>query len=188
MSSRYKARRALPPLDHDALEQLALRYVGKYATTRARLRHYLSRKVRERGWESDRPPDLEALANRLAELGFVDDAAYALSKFRTLSARGLGKRRLTQSLRLAGVEEADSEAAAARADLEAVEAALRFAKRRRIGPYASTPADFRQCEKWISALVRAGHGIGLARAIAKLEPGAEIDVWALGERLGAAEL
>jgi regulatory protein len=31
-----------PPLDAEALERLAVHYVGKYATTRAKLRSYLT--------------------------------------------------------------------------------------------------------------------------------------------------
>ena len=108
--------------------ELALRYVGKYATTRAKLRQYLARKMRERGWAGDGEPDLERLADRFAELGYVDDAAYALAKSRSLTARGYGKRRLVEQLRQAGVEEADGAEAAAYADDEAVEAALRLAR------------------------------------------------------------
>jgi len=83
----FKARRAPPPLSETKLQELALRYVGKYATTRAKLRAYLTRKLRERGWDEERAPDLEALANRFSELGYIDDAAYALSQSRSLSAR-----------------------------------------------------------------------------------------------------
>ena len=39
-----------PPLDQEGLERLALFYAGRYATTRAKLRTYLKRKVAERGW------------------------------------------------------------------------------------------------------------------------------------------
>ena len=42
-------RRPLPPLDQPALERAALRYVERYATTRAKLVAYLTRKLRERG-------------------------------------------------------------------------------------------------------------------------------------------
>ena len=112
-----------------------MRYVGKYATTRAKLRDYLSRKLRERGWAGDGEPDLEALAERFAELGYIDDAAYALGKSRSLSSHGYGKRRVAQKLRIAGVEDADSaESATPSPRDEAVNAALRFAKRRRFGP------------------------------------------------------
>lgn len=126
-------------MDADRLRELALRYVGKYATTRAKLRQYLTRKIRERGWDGRAEPDLERLADRFAELGYVDDASYAMAKSRTLSARGYGKRRVSDQLRLAGVEEADSLAATAHADSEAVDAALRLAERRRLGPFADQP-------------------------------------------------
>ena len=171
-----KARRTAPPIDESGLQELALRYVGKYATTRARLRSYLERKLRERGWKGQRDPDLDALALRLAGLGYVDDSAFALAKSRSLSARGYGKRRLSDKLRLAGVDEADSAEANALADGEAVDAALRCARRRRFGPFAQRSEERREREKWIAAMVRAGHSFALARAIAMMAPGAEINL------------
>ena len=72
------------------LHELALFYVGKFATTRAKLIAYLNRKLRERGWESDTPADIERLVERLAGSGLVDDALYALSKSRSLTDRGYG--------------------------------------------------------------------------------------------------
>lgn len=175
------ARRSPPPLDQAKLQELALRYVGRYATTRAKLRAYLTRKLRERGWDGLREPDLEGMANRFAELGYVDDAAYALSKSRSLSARGYGTRRLVDQLRHAGVGEDDGRAALEAANAEAVEAALRFARRRRFGPFAEKAVDRPEREKWIAAMVRAGHAFGLARAIASFEPGADIDPANLSE-------
>lgn len=171
-----KTRRALPPLTKSKLDELALRYAARYATTRAKLRTYLARKLRERGWDGEHEPDLEQLADRFAELGYVNDAAYALSKSQALSGRGYGKRRLVEKLRVAGVGEQDSAAARALADDQAVAAALRFAERRRIGPFGERSADPRQREKAIAAMVRAGHRFGLARTIAELAPGAEVDL------------
>lgn len=162
-------------MDRARLQELALRYVGKYATTRAKLSGYLNRKVRERGWEGELPADIGGLANRFAELGYVDDAAYALGQSRSLSARGYGKRRLADKLRLAGVDEADGGEARRYADAEAVRAALRLAERRRLGPFASAEADRAKREKWIAAMIRAGHGFGLARAISAMPPGADVD-------------
>lgn len=181
MNTRHRPRRAPQPLDQAALQELALRYVGKYATTRAKLRAYLTRKLRERGWEGTPEPDLEALGNRFAELGYIDDAAYALGQSRSLSARGYGKRRLADKLRLAGIEEADSSEANRHADEEAVNAALSFAERRRLGPYAAAVAERPQREKWIAAMVRAGHAFAIARAIAAMPPGTEIDADQLSE-------
>jgi regulatory protein len=175
------SRRAPPPLDDERLRELALRYVGKYATTRSKLRAYLSRKVGERGWNGAREPDVAALAERMADLGYVDDTAYAMNKSRSLAARGYGKRRLSEKLRVDGVDELDRAPAIAHAEDEAVGAALRFAERRRLGPFAAAAADPRQREKWIAAMVRAGHGFALARAIATLAPGSDVDPEALAE-------
>lgn len=176
VSAHFKGKRTPPPLDDEALRELALRYVGKYATTRAKLRTYLSRKLGERGWKGDSEPDLEAIAQRFAELGYIDDAAYALAQSRSFTARGFGKRRLTQKLRLAGIEESDGAAAGEHADSQAVEAVLRFAERRRIGPFAPDSVDRLVREKWIAAMIRAGHSFALARAVSWMEPDGDIDL------------
>ncbi|MFL6722315.1 MAG: regulatory protein RecX [Sphingomonas sp.] len=178
-----KPRRPPPPLNPSRLGELALRYVGKYATTRAKLRDYLTRKIRERGWDSASEPGLEALANRFAELGYIDDAAYAMARSRALSARGYGKRRLADKLRIAGIEESDSLAAKEHADDHAVDAALRFAERRRLGPFSAEAADPRKREKWIATMVRAGHPFALSKAIAGSSGHALIDIDQLRERL-----
>lgn len=178
----FKARRSPSPLTEATLHQLALRYVGKYATTRAKLRSYLSRKLRERGWNGDREPALDVLANRFAELGYIDDAAYALGQSRSLSVRGYGRRRVEEKLRIAGVDEADGAAAREHAQRQQVAAAVRFAERRRLGPFAAAVADWPQREKWIAALVRAGHDFSLARAISLMDPGQVIDQDELCER------
>jgi regulatory protein len=174
-------RRSPPPFDEAKLQELALRYVGRYATTRAKLRAYLSRKLRERGWNSERDPDLEGLAERFVELGYVDDAAYAVSKSRALSFRGYGKRRLIEKLKVAGVGADDSKEALEAAEADAVKAALRYAERRKIGPFSSDAPDRPGREKAIAAMVRAGHGFGLARAIASLAPGADTREINMGE-------
>ena len=64
--ARSGSSKPRPPLDRKGLEELALRYVGKYATTRAKLTSYLARKLRERGWSHSAEPDLEAIANRFS--------------------------------------------------------------------------------------------------------------------------
>ena len=184
MSASKPPRRPPAPLDERRLQDLALHYVGRYATTRAKLRTYLGRKLRERGWAGERAPDLEALANRFAELGYIDDAAYALGKAQSLSNRGYGSRRVAEKLRQAGIEADDGAAARAFADQEAVAAALRFAQRRRLGPFAAHAPDPKQREKALGAMVRAGHGFALARAIIALAPGEDVEPGTLEDLAG----
>jgi regulatory protein len=172
---RSQGRKPRPPLDKDRLNELALYYVGKYATTRAKLTSYLQRKLRERGWNGEGAPDVERLVRRFAETGLVDDASFALAKSRSLSERGYGGGRVRQALRAAGIEEADGEAARELAADQAVDAALRFARRKRIGPFASERPDRLGLERALAAMIRAGHSFELARTVIDAGPGAELD-------------
>jgi regulatory protein len=181
MSARTTGRKR-KPLNEERLHELALFYVGKFATTRAKLAAYLNRKLRERGWEGETSPDVERLVDRLAGSGLVDDALYALSKSRSLSERGYGAARVRQSLRAAGVEEEDRAAAHEFAANEAASAALRFARRRRIGPFAEAVPDRAGRERALAAMIRAGHGFELAKAVVDAEPGSEIDLEELREK------
>ena len=179
--ARSNGRKPRPPLDPRRLDELALAYVGRFATTRVKLASYLSRKIRERGWAGEQPAEVEAVVERLAGLGYVDDSAFALSKSRSLTSRGYGSRRVNQALRAAGVGEEEGVEARQHAEADAVESALRFARRRRIGPFGERKSDRAASEKALAAMLRAGHSFALSRAILALEPGAEIDIERLVE-------
>src|ERR1700712_2716246 len=133
-------RRPVPALDRPALERLALRYVERFATTRGRLTDYLKRKIRERGWDGE-TADPAAIAERMAELGYIDDRAYGEAKASAMARRGLGARRVAGGLHQAGIKGEDAEAIAPGIEERALDAAIAFARRRRIGPFADTGAD-----------------------------------------------
>ena len=168
------SRRPIRPLDAAALDRLALRYVERFATTRARLTAYLARKIRERGWEGA-AVDPAAVAVRLAKLGYVDDRAFAEARARSMTRRGLGGRRVAGALRAAGVEADDAEAAAPIVEAGAVEAALAFARRRRIGPYGDGDPDRAAREKQFAAMIRGGHDFALVKRIVAMRPGEEVE-------------
>jgi regulatory protein len=161
----------VPPLDEAGLERLALRYVERYATTRAKLERYLVRKLRERGWTEESIPDPASMARRMAALGYVDDGGFALAKAGALVRRGYGPRRVSQALKADGIGEADAAPAEQDAREGAWEAALGFAKRKRIGPFAAHVPDRMGREKAIGAMLRAGHDLATARRLANAAPG-----------------
>jgi regulatory protein len=163
--------RPRPPLTPDTLRELALHYVGRFATSRGKLRAYLDRKLRERGWAEEDQPDLEALVERMAELGYVDDAGFAVLKSTAMTRRGLGARRIGETLRGAGIAEADRAAADAQMAVERWDAAARFARRKRIGPFAARRPDPALRQKWIAAFLRAGHDMTVARRWVEAPPG-----------------
>lgn len=158
-------------MDAERLEQLALAYAGRYATTRARLHAYLDRKLRERGWAGPEEPGVARLVERMAGLGYVDDRAFAAARAASLGRRGYGARRVGEALRAAGVAEDDAATAKAAARGNAWVSAVRFAERRRIGPFAAQEADRPGREKALAAMLRAGHPLDLARRLVSARPG-----------------
>jgi regulatory protein len=169
-----RERRPPPPLDAAALERLALRYVERFATTRARLVAYLLRKIRERGWDGD-AADPAALAEKFAELGYIDDRAFGEARATAMARRGLGKRRVTGVFRQDGIGAEDADALAPGIAARTLDAALTFARKRRIGPFADVAPDRPQREKQIAAMIRGGHDFTLARRIASMAPGEDTD-------------
>ncbi len=159
-----------PALNSASLRELALAYVSRYATSRARLLAYLMRKLRERGWDDDQSPAAaaEQMADAMVRLHFVDDRAFAGMKADGLARRGYGPRRVRQALDASGIGAEDAHDALQAARESAEHAALAFARRRRIGPYAKGPQDLRQREKAMGAMLRAGHDYALARRILDL--------------------
>lgn len=175
MKNACAPKKPPPPLDEARLRNLALHYVGKYATTQAKLATYLVRKIRERGWSNDRPADIDALVSQFAELGYVNDAQFAEARSRSFVSRGYGKRRLDEDLRASGITEGD----AADANEHMVEseftAAQNFARRKRIGPFASEVAPPEKQQKQLQGFLRAGHGFELAKRFVRAEPGATLN-------------
>jgi len=171
MAVRHRRRKDRPPLDEQALEQVALGYAGRYATSRARLAAYLRRKLAERGWEGAAEPPIDRLIERMAALGYVDDRAFATARAAALGRRGDGERRVFDMLRGAGIDEEDSAEAREEARRCAWQAAVRFAERRSIGPFAAASPDRKGREKALAALLRAGHPPELARRLACAPPG-----------------
>jgi regulatory protein len=167
--------RGKPPLDAAALERLALHYVGRYATSRAKLAGYLRRKLAERGWAGDDEPPVEALVGRFVDAGYVDDKALADARGRALAARGYGARRLGQALGALGIGEADAADAREQATERAWETALHFARKRRIGPFASAPVDEKAYRRAFGAMIRAGHAPDVVRRILLALPGSVPD-------------
>ncbi|WP_240500154.1 RecX family transcriptional regulator [Sphingomonas montana] len=211
-SSNRNPDRVRPPLDREALERLALHYLGRYATTRAKLAAYLNRKLDERGWAEagtgmdgapGAPRPVDAIVAQMAELGYVDDRVFAEMRSAALGRRGYGRRRQVDALRAAGVGDEDRDAALAAADQDGGAgggsfgvgfrddhddrddhdreeegrtsrdhaAALAFARRKRIGPFATGPTDPDVRRKALAAMMRAGHDYGLARRMIDCAPG-----------------
>lgn len=170
------------PIDAAQLQDLAVGYAARFATTAAKLKRYLDRKLGERGWSGEALPDVEALVTRISGLGYVDDRAWAASKARDLAKRGFGARRVRGALAAAGVGRDDTGAALAAEEDTSLTTAIAFARRRRLGPFsrAGAAADPARMRRELAAMARAGHDFGTARRV--LAAADEADITALLEQ------
>jgi len=153
---------------------LALHYVGKYATTQSKLAGYLTRKIRERGWEDEHSADIAELTEQFTSLGYINDAQFAEARSRSFVHRGFGGRRLNEDLRASGIGDADAIHAKAHMDDSIFTAAHNFARRKRLGPFAQEAAPQEKRNKQLNAFMRAGHSFELAKRFVYAEPGDEI--------------
>ena len=156
------ARRAPRPLDSQSLDALAVRYVARYATTAAKLRTYLKRKIGERGWTGEGPV-VDTVVTRCIDSGFIDDRAFAETRSAALARRGYGARRVAQSLSAAGIDRATIAELVPDADA-ALAAAERFAQRRHLGRFGPPNVSRTVQHRQFAAMVRAGHSFAHARA------------------------
>ena len=156
-----RSTRRSRPLDPSSLNALALHYVGRFATTQARLGDYLKRKVAERGWVDEGPAPIADIVARCVAAGYVDDVAFAEAKSRSLARRGYGHRRVEVALNKSGIARSTTESLRPDADA-AYQSAENFARNRRIGRFAPDVGDAAMHRRQFAAMIRAGHSPQLA--------------------------
>ncbi len=175
MSEERRPRRRRLPGTEAALYEMALSYLERFPTTTSRLRRYLAQKVSDAVGEGRCDAQAaggftEAVIARLSRAGLLDDAVYAASRARVLHQRGRSLRFIQQDLRGRGVsaELVESALASLKAehtgDLE-LSAALRHARRRRLGPFDTSGQRSERRRNHLAALARAGFSFDIAKTV-----------------------
>src|SRR6185312_12352841 len=177
------------PPDRAALHEAALAHLGRFAATEAQLLRVLQRRVQRwerRAREANLEPDAVATAaaaglvsardvvRRLVAAGAVDDMAFAAARAQRLHREGRSRRAIAAHLAARGVQAETAKAALPADSTSELDAALAFARRRRIGPFRIGEADAAQRLRELSALARAGfpravalHALGMNDADAE---------------------
>lgn len=160
------------PLTATSLENAALHYLGRYASSSANLRRILLRKVaRGADQDSDRSEGarlVEELIARYLRSGLLDDRTYAAQAAKSLARRGASRFSIGGKLAQKGVaaelvkETLEGLAEGGNSDITA---ACALVRRRRLGPYRSRgiAADWRR--KDLATLARAGFSLDVARRV-----------------------
>ncbi|UEM02671.1 RecX family transcriptional regulator [Skermanella rosea] len=171
-------RRQQKPVTAQYLENAALYYLQRFASSSANLRRVLMGKVERsaRAHGTDRSEGaalVEALIERYQRSGLLDDKAYAEMKASSLHRRGTSTRAIREKLSLKGVGGDEIAAALESVDEETpgdteLAAAVALARRRRLGPFRRTGREEHR-EKDMAALGRAGFGYQIARKVVDAE-------------------
>ncbi len=186
---RARKRRSPRKITPDHLHNAALWYLERYASSAANLRRVLMRKVAKSSRYHGADPEdgaalIDELIVRFTASGLLDDAAYSEARALTLFRAGNSARAIRAKLRAKGVAEENIDSALEALHRETADpelaAALVYARRRRLGPYA--PAEQRpeqsteRREKHLAAMARAGFGYDLARRVVEAEDADELEL------------
>ena len=182
-------RRGPTPVTPAHLENVALHYLERFASSSGNLRRVLMRRVARSAEmhgtdarEGERVVD--DLVARYLRAGLLDDRAYAAQQAASLRRRGGSRHVIRGKLALKRVESALIDETLDALDNEVggdLAAACALLRRRRLGPYrpAAARALFRQ--KDLAALARAGFSLALAQRVLGARDADALDALARGE-------
>jgi regulatory protein len=172
------------------LENAALHYLARFASSGENLRRLLLRKVARSASTHGTDPEagaaaVEALLRRLRQAGLLDDRLYAEARARSLGRRGISTRFIRARLMAKGVDAETAGAALAALAEETADpeltAAAALARRRRLGPYRPAADRAANRTRDLAALARAGFAYDLARRVVEAGSPEELEALAAGD-------
>lgn len=177
----YKKNKKPRKISRDYLRRAAYRYLERYATTEANFRQVLRRKLTGRSTEEQTEPERQQALDWIEEIvadslkqGFVDDENFARARVASLFRSGNSTSRIKQKLHAKGVSGALTEQLLAENAQNApdseLKSAVRYAKRRRFGPFALHKKTDDDRKRQFAAMARAGFSYDLTRRVMEDNP------------------
>jgi len=151
----------LKKITKERLKNIGLYYLERFESSVQNLRNVLKRRVSRYAFQNPdfdvRQADLwiEEILSEFEKAGYINDERYADMKVRDYLAAGKSARYIKTKLKSKGIEENTLDVLIDAQNYDGKEAALKFALKKRIGPYRKTDREaFRQ--KDMACLMRAG--------------------------------
>ena len=166
-----------PCPDRTSLHEAALRHLARFAATEAGLVRVLDRRIARwaraaaAGEEQAGPARQAAreVARALAGAGVIDDAAFAAARARRLARAGRSRRAVSAHLAAKGVDAALVQTVLPDDPAQELQAALAYARRRRLGPFGAEPAGPEAERRAMGALARAGFAQTVAEQALRMD-------------------
>ncbi|NCC21201.1 MAG: RecX family transcriptional regulator [Alphaproteobacteria bacterium] len=172
-------KRKRPPrrISESYLHNAGLYYLQRFASSSAQFRRVMTRKI-DRSIDHHGGPDreecmamLDSLVETFLRAGLLNDEGYTRACVETFRRRGLSERAIVAKLSAKGIDAAMVRDALDPRGDDDLFAALRLARRRRAGPFATETARKDRYEKDLAAFGRAGFSYDVSRRVLRMEPG-----------------
>lgn len=156
-------------ITHKRLENIALYYLNRYESSSNNLIKILTRRIDKalKFHEFDREEAVgwaREVATKMQSYGYIDDNRYIENQIRILSNKGMSKKMIAQKLMLKGCIREDIENALSD-DLDDYELAMRFAEKKRIGPFSRVEVTPEQKQKDMAKLARQGFSYEIIKKV-----------------------
>lgn len=167
------------------LANIALHHLDRYASSAENLRRVLERRVYKaayhhndldvdeaRGW-------IDTIVTRYVDSGLLNDRTYAETRARSLMSRGSSQRQIRAKLYEKGISADDIDTALVALEKDHADpelaAAVKLARRRRLGPYADPAKREERHDKDLSILARSGFSYDMAQRVIDAENADELE-------------
>jgi regulatory protein len=176
-TNRTKRRKNIPrKVSAASIENAALYYLGRYATSSENLRQVLERKIIRASKHHE--TNIKActgfvgdLIQRYLENGILNDKIYAQAQAASMNRRGKSLRairsRLRQKALSSEIIDKAIEALTDQVGTPDLSAAIAYARKRRLGPYRKNVHSQSNLDKELATLARSGFSYSLALHIVK---------------------
>ena len=170
--TRKPGLRKRKKITFERLKNIALYYLQRFDSSEENLRQVLKKRVWNYAFEN---PDfdkqsahewIEKIILDFSRVGYLNDSRYAEQKILTYLAAGKPERYIRQKLQQKGISDDVVNKILADSEIDEEAAALKFAKKKRIGPFRDDEEqrmNYRQ--KDMGTMVRAGFGYDVVQRI-----------------------
>lgn len=164
------------------LENAGVYYLQRFSASTAQFKHVMERKILRSC--NDHPDQdhqaclalLDIVVWKFENLGYLNDTHYTQALLHSLEQRGLSHARMRMVLRQKGVPPDLLETMMPERDVEKDKlAALRWARKKRLGPFSTRIRD-NDLNRGLASLARAGFDYDLAHWVMKLSPDEAADL------------
>lgn len=173
---KLKKEKKIRKITKIRLKNIGLYYLKRFETSVANLRSVLKRRVMKYAYhdsdfdikEAERW--IEELLEDFQRLGYINDERYCEMKIKSYLAAGKSPRYIIGKLREKGINESIAECIIAEQEFNPYDAAIKLARKKRIGPYCVDEKKRKErYAKDLAVLIRAGFDYDIAVEVLQAE-------------------